>query len=432
MERDAMQELKNWKSKSGRKPLIIRGARQVGKTWLMKKFGENEYTQTAYVNFESSRSLKTLFADNFNIQRLIMALQVETGVQINADTLIILDEIQEAEGAITSLKYFHENAPHYHVIAAGSLLGVALQKQTSFPVGKVEFLNLFPLSFTEFLLAMNQKSLVDLLDSKDWILIKSFREKYIQFLKQYYYIGGMPEVVFAYSMKNDYSEVRFIQKQILSGHELDFSKHAPTEIVPRIRMLWNAIPAQLAKENRKFIYKAVKPGSRAKDYELALSWLIDCGLVYKVCRVSKPDIPLKSYEDYGVFKLFVVDVGLLGAMGDIDVKTLLEASVIFEEFKGALTEQYILQQLNTITDISIHYWSTSRSISEIDFLVQIEGQVIPIEVKAAENLHAKSLRTYCQKYSPKTAIRSSMSDFRKEDWLINLPLYGISKLTEVV
>lgn len=433
MERIAMKELVSWKNKPGRKPLIIRGARQVGKTWLMKEFGKNEYSQTVYVNFESSKLLKTLFVDNFDINRIITALQIETGIQVNPEnTLIILDEIQEAEGAITSLKYFCENAPQYHIIAAGSLLGVAMHKHTSFPVGKVEFLDLYPLNYTEFLLALDQQPLLDLLKSKDWTLIKSFKEKYIQILRQYYYIGGMPEVVLSYRTQNDFKEVRVIQKRILTAYEHDFSKHAPSDIVPRIRMLWNSIPSQLAKENKKFIYGAVKPGSRAKDYELALSWLIDCGLVHKVCRVSKPGIPLKAYEDYNAFKLFIADVGLMGAMGDIDVRTLLEGNMIFEEFKGALTEQYVLQQLTSISDLVIYYWSAERSIAEIDFLIQYSGEVIPIEVKAEENLQAKSLKAFCQKYSPQTAIRTSMSDFRKEDWLTNLPLYAIDKLTELL
>lgn len=429
MERDAIHSLVKWKNKQDRKPLIIRGARQVGKTWLIKEFGGNEYSKTAYVNFESSKLLKTLFLENFDIPRIITAIQIETGVQINAeDTLIVFDEIQEAEGAITSLKYFYENAPQYHIIAAGSLLGVALHNSTSFPVGKVEFLELFPLNYKEFLMAMSQQPLLDLLNSRDWILIKSFREKYIQLLRQYYYIGGMPEAVHSYCTQNDFNEVRAIQKQILIAYEHDFSKHAPNEIVPRIRMLWNSIPSQLAKENKKFIYKAVKQGSRAKDYELALSWLIDCGLVKKVCRVSKPGIPLKSYEDYGAFKLFIVDVGLLGAMGNIDVRTILKGNVIFEEFKGALTEQYVLQQLEAIPDMAIYYWSAEKSAAEIDFLVQTQGQVIPIEVKAEENLQAKSLKAFCKKYSILKAIRSSMSDFREEDWLTNLPLYAISEL----
>ena len=432
MERIAMRELISWKNKSGRKPLIIRGARQVGKTWLMKEFGKNEYAQTAYVNFESSKLLKSLFVDNFDIQRIISALQIESGLQINPEnTLIILDEIQEAEGAITSLKYFCENAPQYHIIAAGSLLGVALHNHTSFPVGKVEFLELNPLNFTEFLLALNQQALLNLLKSRDWILIKSFKEKFIHFLRQYYYIGGMPEAVLSYSVLDNFKEVRAIQQRILLAYEHDFSKHAPSEIVPRIRMLWNAIPAQLAKENKKFIYGAVKPGSRAREYELAISWLVDCGLVHKVCRVSKPGIPLKAYEDVTAFKLFIVDIGLLGAMGDIDVRTLIEGNVIFEEFKGAMTEQYVLQQLYTISDLAIYYWSAERSTAEIDFLVQYAGEVIPIEVKAEENLQAKSLKTFCQKYSPKTAIRTSMSDYRKEDWLTNLPLYAITEFTKL-
>ncbi len=433
MKRYAMLKLQTWKDKPNRKPLIIRGARQVGKTWLMKEFGKNEYTKMAYVNFESSKLLKSLFIDDFDVQRIIMALQIETGIQIDArNTLIIFDEIQEADGAITSLKYFYENAPQYHIVAAGSLLGVALHKRTSFPVGKVEFMELYPLSFTEFLLALGQKPLLNLLNKNNWTLIKTFKKKYIQYLRQYYYIGGMPEAVLSYSLQYNYQEVREIQKQILSAYEQDFSKHAPNEIVPRIRMLWNSIPAQLAKENKKFIYKVVKSGARAKDYELALSWLIDCGLVHKVSRTSKPGIPLKAYEDYNAFKLFVVDVGLLGAMGNIDVKTLLDGNVIFEEFKGALTEQYVLQQLLTISDISIHYWSAERSASEIDFLVQCSGTVIPVEVKAEENLQAKSLKVFCSKYSSAMAIRTSMADFRKESWLTNIPLYSISKLPKIV
>ena len=433
MERFAMQFLKKWKNKNNRKPLVIRGARQVGKTWLMKKFGENEYEQTAYVNFENAKRLKSLFIDDFDIQRIITALQIETGIQINAkNTLIIFDEIQEAEGAITSLKYFYENAPQFHVVAAGSLLGVALHQKTSFPVGKVEFMELYPLSFFEFLLAIGQQPLLALLNSKDWVLIKSFREKYIHYLRKYYFIGGMPEVVRSFKNNNNFQEVRNLQKQILSAYEQDFSKHAPYGIVPRIRMLWNSIPAQLAKENKKFIYKVIKPGARAKDYELALSWLTDCGLAYKITRSSKPGIPLKAYEDSQAFKLFVVDVGLLAAMGDIDVKTLLDGNLIFEEFKGALTEQYVLQQLKIISDIAIHYWSAERSASEIDFLVQCEGVVIPIEVKAEENLQAKSLKAFCQKYAPPSAIRASMSDYRKESWLINIPLYAIGNLTSIV
>jgi len=432
MERHALNDLKNWKSRSGRKPLIIRGTRQVGKTWLMKEFGKNEYEQIAYVNFESSRSLHTLFKEDYDVDRIITAIQIETGVKITADnTLIIFDEIQEAKGAITSLKYFCENAPQYHIISAGSLLGISLHEQSSFPVGKIEFMDLFPLNYAEFLIAMDQQPLLDLIVSKKWTLIKSFKSKLIQYLRSYYYIGGMPEVVVSYRENNDFREVRTIQKQLLEAYENDFSKHAPYDIVPRIRMLWNSIPSQLAKENKKFIYKAVKPGSRAKDYELALTWLIDCGLVHKINRVSKPGIPLKAYEDFNAFKLFMTDVGLMGAMGDLDVRTLLEGNLVFEEFKGALTEQFVLQQLKSIPDIVINYWSAERSTAELDFLIQYSGEVIPVEVKSEENLQAKSLKTYCQKYSPKLAVRTSMSDFRQEDRMTNLPLYAISKITEL-
>ena len=433
MERTAMQDLKHWKNNAERKPLLIRGARQVGKTWLMKEFGKNEYSQTAYINFESSKSLKTLFLENFDIARIITAIQIETDTQINPhDTLIIFDEIQEAEGAITSLKYFCENAPEYQIIAAGSLLGVALHNHASFPVGEVEFLELYPLNFAEFLLAINQQPLLSLIESHDWSLIRNFKEKYIGFLRQYYFIGGMPETVLSFRSKNNFKEVRTIQKRLLLAYEQDFSKHAPAEIVPRIRMLWNSLPAQLARENKKFIYGAVKPGSRAKDYELALSWLIDCGLIYKVCKASKPGMPLKSYEEYGAFKLFIVDVGLLGAMSDIDARTLLDGNRIFEEFKGSLTEQYVLQQLISMEDLAVYYWSAEGSSAEIDFLVQLNGLVIPIEVKASENLQAKSLRMFCKKYTPTTAIRTSLSDFRKEDWLTNLPLYAIIELIKIL
>ena len=430
MKRLALKDLISWKNKTNRKPLIVRGSRQVGKTWLLKEFGKNEYAQTVYINFESSKLLRALFTEDYDVPRIITALQIASGVQIDPqNTLIIFDEVQEAEGAITSLKYFYENAPEYHIIAAGSLLGVAIHKQTSFPVGKVEFLNLYPLNFMEFLMAINEQGLLDLLKSKDWMLVKSFKDRYIRFLRYYYYIGGMPEAVQSYLTNNNFKEVRGIQKRILSGYEQDFSKHAPSEIVPRIRMVWNSIPAQLAKENKKFIYGLVKKGARAKDYELALSWLVDCGLAHKIYRVSKPGIPLKAYEDIGSFKLFMVDVGLLGAMGDIDVRSLLDGNVIFEEFKGALAEQYVSQQLTSISGIATYYWSAEKAIAEIDFLIQYSGKTIPIEVKAAENLQAKSLKSFCQKYEPSLAVRTSMSDFREEDWLTNLPLYAIGQIT---
>ena len=426
MDRIAMQELVEWKNRPGRKPLVLRGARQVGKTWLIKEFGRREYNRVAYVNFERSKELQTLFKENFDVRRILTALQIETGVRITAsDTLIVFDEVQEAEGALTALKYFYENYPEYHVIAAGSLPGVSLHRDTSFPVGKVEFCNLYPLNFAEFLKAAKQTELLDLLNNKDWDLIRTFKDRYIQLLKQYYFVGGMPEVVSCFVENNDFNEVRTFQKNILTAYEFDFSKHAPNEVVPRIRMLWNSIPKQLAKENKKFIYGVIRSGARARDYELALSWLIDSGLVHKVCRVSKPGMPLKAYAEANVFKLFVTDVGLLGAMVDIDKKSILEGNRIFEEFKGALTEQYVLQEILTFQDLFVYYWSAEKSMAEIDFVIQHQGEVFPIEVKAEENLRAKSLRSFYQRFHPRLALRFSMSDFREEDWLTNVPLYAV-------
>jgi predicted AAA+ superfamily ATPase len=433
MERSAMAYLDNWRKKEKRKPIIVRGARQVGKTWLIKEFGKRNYKRVAYVNFESSKLLRNLFAEDYDTKRIVSAIQIETGLKIDAEnTLIIFDEIQEAEGGITALKYFYEDAPQYHIIAAGSLLGVALHKSTSFPVGKIDFLDLFPLSLSEFLKAMGQSQLLEVLNDKEWNLVKNFKAKYIRLLKKYYFTGGMPEAVLSFAGSGDYNEVRQIQNRILMAFEQDFSKHAPSEIVPGIRMLWNSIPSQLAKENRKFIYSVIKKGSRAKDYELALQWLIDCGLAYKITRISKPGIPLKAYEDIGAFKLFMVDTGLMAAMGNINAHTLLEGNIIFVEFKGALTEQYVLQQLKTLPGIAVHYWSSPQSSGEVDFVLQYGENVVPLEVKAEENLQAKSLKSFYQKYPVTLPVRTSMSDFRKEDWLVNLPLYAIHLLTGII
>ena len=433
MKRSKLADLVTWKESASRKPLILRGARQVGKTWLMQEFGRTQYTQTVYLNFEKNKRLKALFTDDFDIKRVIIALQAESGLTIRAEnTLLIFDEIQAVPEAITALKYFQEDANEYHIVAAGSLLGVALHSGISFPVGKVNFMDLYPLTFLEFLDAIGESAIAEILNHSDWKLITVYKSKYIERLRQYYYVGGMPEAVLRFSENQSFTEVRDIQKQILEAYDQDFSKHAPIEIVPRIRMIWNSIPGQLAKENRKFIYGLIKEGSRAKDYEIALSWLIDCGQVHKVCRVKKPGFPLKAYEDNSAFKMFLVDVGLLAAMGDIDAKTLLEGNAIFSEFKGALTEQYVFQQLNLNKDFIVYYWSADRSTAEVDFLVQCHGLVFPIEVKAAENLQAKSLKVFHEKFSPQVSIRTSMSDFRKQDWLINLPLYAISELAGVV
>lgn len=426
MKRDLYQQLVSWKSRKGHKPLIIRGARQVGKTWLMRTFGEASYQQVAYINMESNPLIKNLFTTDFNIDRILLGLQIETGMTINPNTLLIFDEIQEAPEAITALKYFHENTPQYDIICAGSLLGVALHSHTSFPVGKVEFMDLHPLSFMEFLSAVGEDALVKLLYSKDWTMMNSFSSKLSEWLRHYYYVGGMPEAVSTFIQTKNHNEVRSVQKRILTAYEQDFSKHAPHDIVPRIRMLWNSIPAQLAKENRKFIYGIIRQGARAKDYELAMAWLKDCGLIHKIHNVTKPVIPLKAYEDFNTFKLFLADVGLLAALTDLDARSLLEGNAVFQEFKGALTEQYVLQQLMTREDFSTYYWSPDNSRAEIDFLIQYQGKVIPIEVKAEENLQAKSLRVYADKYKPRKAIRTSMSNYREESWMVNIPLFAIS------
>jgi predicted AAA+ superfamily ATPase len=425
MQRQILQVLTKWKRKDDRKPLIIRGARQVGKTWLMKEFGKTHYINIAYVNFETALSLHHIFESGFDVAKLIMALKIETGVDIiPGETLIILDEIQACEAAITSLKYFQENANQYHIIAAGSLLGVASNKNRSFPVGKVDFLDLHPLNFSEFLLAVNEPQLLELLQKNDWDLITGFRSKYIDLLKQYYYVGGMPEAVLTFVNQKDFKKVREKQLNILAAYEQDFSKHAPNEIVPRIRLVWQTLPSQLAKENRKFIYGNLKKGARAREFELAIEWLTNAGLVHKVARCSKPGLPLIAYVVLADFKLFLLDVGLLAAMGNLDTQSLLNEVSLFEEFKGALTEQYVLQQLKSIDQLPIYYWSAEKATAEIDFLVQYQNSIIPIEVKAAENLKAKSLKAYHQKFNPETSIRTSLSNYRKEDWLINLPLYA--------
>ena len=426
MKRYAIEYLIKWQESSVRKPLIIRGARQVGKTWLMKEFGNNYYKSIAYVNFESSQSLRQLFLKDFDIKRIVTAIEIETGVSIDeANTLIILDEIQEVERGITSLKYFYEEAPQYHVMAAGSLLGIGLHQNTSFPVGKVEFMDLHPMGFSEFLEAAGHSRLVELINNCDWELIRTFKEIFIDLLKHYYFTGGMSEAVLEYVASNDFTKIRTIQKNILIGYEQDFSKHASPATAQRIKQLWDSIPAQLAKENRKFIYGAVKKGARAKDFEMALNWLFNSGIVYKVHRISKPGLPLKAYEDFSAFKLFFIDTGLLGAMSNLSVKAIIKGNSIFEEFKGALTEQYVLQQFVLRFHNGIYYWSAERSSGEIDFIVQDEDVVIPVEVKAEENLKAKSLKAFAQRYPETKAVRVSMSDYRKEHQLVNIPLFAL-------
>ena len=425
MRRDAMQQLYDWKEKTTRKPLIVRGARQVGKTWLMKEFASSAYRQFAYINFEDNEVMKDVFQKDFDVERILMAIQLVTGIVVDTETLIIFDEIQEAPRGLTALKYFQEKAPQYHVVAAGSLLGIAMHSNDSFPVGKVDFMDLYPLSFSEFLEAVGQEAFAHLLAKKDWGLIAAFRSKLIDLLKQYYYVGGMPEVVNAFINHKDYAEVRQLQQTILDSYDRDFSKHAPIAEVPRIRMIWRSVPAQLAKENKKFIYGVVKEGARAKDFELAIEWLIDAGLIYKVSRVKKAGIPLSAYEDFSAFKLFLLDTGLMGAMSGLPPQALLEGNVLFSDYKGAITEQYVLQQLKSVKGLSIYYWSSDTSRGELDFLLQKDVSVIPVEVKAEENLQSKSLRFFVEKNAGLHGVRFSMSDYRKQEWMINYPLYSV-------
>lgn len=429
MERTAMEALVKWNGKKNRKPLILKGARQVGKTWLMKEFGKRYFKYTAYVNFDNNERMRDVFESDYNIDRILMAVNIETGVKIvPGETLIIFDEIQEAPKAIASLKYFCEDAPEYAVIAAGSLLGVAIHKGVSFPVGKVDTIQLNPLSFREFLAAVGEEGLARLIERKEYDLMSAFREKYIDWLKKYYYIGGMPEVVSSFAEEKDFGEVRYLQKQIIEMYENDFSKHTTEQELPRIRMVWNSVPMQLAKENKKFLFGKIKEGARAKDFEIAIEWLQDCGLITKVYRVNKPAMPLKAYIEFSAFKLYLLDVGLLSAMSDLDARTILEGNRIFTEFKGALTEQYVLQQLIADTEYVPYYFTETKSEGKIDFMIQKGMDIIPFEVKAEENLRAKSLKCFCEKYEPREAIRTSMSDYKQQDWLTNIPLWAIAAL----
>ena len=429
MLRFALTRLLDWKNKSNRKPLIIMGARQVGKTWLMKEFGRTCYEKTAYISFYNNRRMNEVFQMDFDINRIIMNLNIESGVAITPEnTLIILDEIQDAPEVLESLKYFCEEAPEYHVVAAGSLLGVSIHDGVSYPVGKVDMLDLYPLSFREFLCAMEEKPLSDALATKDYTLIDNFADKYLFWLKNYFYTGGMPAVVDAFRLRKDYDEARHIQSDIVRQYESDFGKHIDAGTLPRIRMVWDSIPLQLAKGNRKFFFGQVKKGTRSSDYEIAIQWLIDCGLVYKVIRVNEPHMPLKAYKSMNAYKLFMLDVGLLGALSELPAESILEGNDIFIEFKGALTEQYVLQQLISDTDYTPYYFGTEKATFEQDFLIQKGKNIIPIEVKAEANARSQSLKAYCDRYHPEKAVRFSTLKYIDQGWMVNIPLYAVCNL----
>lgn len=425
MERSIYSSLKKWKESPTRKPLILQGARQVGKTYILKEFGAREYSEVVYINCDDNNDMQNMFVD-YDVDRIIRSLSAISGVSIKpSTTLLILDEIQEVERGLASLKYFCEKAPEYHVAVAGSLLGITLHEGTSFPVGKVDMLYMYPMDFEEFLLAMGKEQLVELLRNNSWAALTPLRGMLTELLRQYYFVGGMPEAVKAYVERGDIWEVRSIHSKIIDAYRNDMSKHAPKQQVQRINMVWNSIPSQLARDNKKFIYGALRKGARANDFEIAIQWLVDSGLVHKVHRISKPVVPLKFYEDMASFKLFLLDCGLLGALSETPPEQILIGDNVFEEYKGAFTENYVLQQLKSLPRTFVYYYSNDNSTLEIDFVVQHEAHVIPIEVKAEENLRAKSLRQFVTDNPGLHGVRFSMSDYREQDWLTNVPLWAV-------
>lgn len=425
MERSIYSSLKKWKESPTRKPLILQGARQVGKTYILKEFGAREYSEVVYINCDDNNDMQNMFVD-YDVDRIIRSLSAISGISIKpSTTLLILDEIQEVERGLASLKYFCEKAPEYHVAVAGSLLGITLHEGTSFPVGKVDMLYMYPMDFEEFLLAMGKEQLVELLRNNSWAALTPLRGMLTELLRQYYFVGGMPEAVKAYVERGDIWEVRSIHSKIIDAYRNDMSKHVLKQQVQRINMVWNSIPSQLARDNKKFIYGALRKGARANDFEIAIQWLVDSGLVHKVHRISKPVVPLKFYEDMASFKLFLLDCGLLGALSETPPEQILIGDNVFEEYKGAFTENYVLQQLKSLPRTFIYYYSNDNSTLEIDFVVQHEAHVIPIEVKAEENLRAKSLRQFVTDNSGLHGVRFSMSDYREQDWLTNVPLWAV-------
>lgn len=425
MERSIYSSLKKWKDSPTRKPLILQGARQVGKTYILKEFGTREYSEVVYINCDDNNDMQNMFVD-YDVDRIIRSLSAISGVSIKpSTTLLILDEIQEVERGLASLKYFCEKAPEYHVAVAGSLLGITLHEGTSFPVGKVDMLYMYPMDFEEFLLAMGKEQLVELLRNNSWAALTPLRGMLTELLRQYYFVGGMPEAVKTYVERGDIWEVRSIHSKIIDAYRNDMSKHVPKQQVQRINMVWNSIPSQLARDNKKFIYGALRKGARANDFEIAIQWLVDSGLVHKVHRISKPVVPLKFYEDMASFKLFLLDCGLLGALSETPPEQILIGDNVFEEYKGAFTENYVLQQLKSLPRTFVYYYSNDNSTLEIDFVVQHEAHVIPIEVKAEENLRAKSLRQFVTDNAGLHGVRFSMSDYREQDWLTNVPLWAV-------
>lgn len=430
MKRKIYKQLLKWKRNVDRKPLMLLGARQVGKTWIMQHFGEKEYKNVAYINCDDEPRMKQLFELDYNIDRILITIQAITGVKITpADTLIIMDEIQEVPRGLHSLKYFCEKAPEYHVMVAGSLLGVTLGKGESFPVGKVDMLTMYPMDYEEFLDATGNEGWIELLHSKDWGLIDIMKPKMTELLRQYYFVGGMPGVVSKFIENTDLQQVRTLQRDILEAYRRDISKHTSAAESTRIREILDSLPSQLARENKKFIYGAVRKGSRAKDFELAIQWLVDAGIVYKVNRIKEPKMPLKFYEDMDVFKLFLLDCGLLACMTDASADQMLIGDNVFTEFKGAFTEQYVLQQLLAL-GLKPYYWSNTKTPSEIDFIIQDSQRVIPVEVKAEENVRARSLAQFIKDNPVLKGLRISMKGYVDQEWMENIPLIAIGTYFE--
>lgn len=430
MYRNIIKQLEEWKNKKHRKPLILAGARQVGKTYILKEFGKSSFSNVAYINCDDNELAKDLFLQDYDMQRIILAIGVITRQSIiPGKTLIILDEIQELKRGLSALKYFCENAPQYHVAVAGSLLGITMHQGESFPVGKVDILHIYPMTFDEFLLAKGYSQMVDVLRIKDWQTIKLLRSQYIKFLREYYFVGGMPEAVNCFIETNDALQVREIQNNILFTYQKDISKHVPTSEANRINMVWHSMPSQLIKENKKFIYGVAKPGGRAKDFEVAIQWLMDAGLVYRSDRVTQAKMPLKYYVDIASFKLFMLDCGLLGALSETPAENLLMADNGMEEAKGAFTENYVMSQLVASHDTSVFYYSNDAKL-ELDFLIQYKTEIVPIEAKAEENLRSKSLFTFVNSHPNIHGLRFSMSDYREQDWMTNVPLYAVSTYFE--
>ena len=432
MKRDILQSLAAWKNKEGRKPLILLGARQVGKTHILKEFGKQHFSHTAYINCDNNELAKDLFTQDYDIKRILIAINSLCGVPIiPGKTLIILDEIQEISRGLNSLKYFCENAPEYHVAAAGSLLGITLHHGESFPVGKVNTINLYPMSFGEFLTAKGRDDLRQLLNNHQWDVISSLKSLFIQCLREYYFVGGMPEAVLKFITTSDTTKVREVQNEILLAYEKDISKHAQSNEAIRISQVWASIPSQLAKENSRFIYGAVRNGARAKDFEVAIQWLIDASLVIKVDRVSKASFPLKVYANFNCFKLYMLDCGLLGAINEIPASMILLPNAA-NESKGYFTENFVCTQLKALSNLSIYYFSKENSTQEVDFMLQTADEITAIEVKAEENLQSKSLKAFHAENPEVKCIRTSMANHIENDWLTNVPLYAISDYISMI